>query len=200
MAVGDIFKLAVIWKTVDERSSFVNTFHYRQETDLIFDEPGEDLVQAFKAEAQAPYRNLVTSVALITQYSVYGITNPLYVYEESPTPVAGTVSGEALPLQDAAVITWRTGLAGRSRRGRTYLPPTGESNQNGGVLIGSYLALMDTFANVAKVLNESELNLQVAKWQMGVWSATYQYFHPVTTHIARQTICTQRRRRAGVGS
>jgi len=200
MAIGDIFKLAVVWKTVDERSTFVNTFHYRQETPLVFDEPGEDLVQAFISEALPAYRAMVTSIAQVVQYSVYGITNPLYIYEESPAPVAGLVSGEALPLQNAAIITWRTGLAGRSRRGRTYLPPTGESQQNGGVLLASFLTLMNSFAEDASLLNPLTVNPLIATWQLGVWSETYQYFNPVTSHIARQTIATQRRRRAGSGS
>ena len=200
MAVGDIFKLAVVWKTVDERSTFVNTFHYRQENELVFDEPGEDLVQAFITDALPSYRAMVTSIALVVQYSVYGITNPLYVYEESPTPVAGLVSGEALPLQTAPIITWRTGLAGRSRRGRTYLPPTGESQQNGGVLLTSFTNLMDDFADFATVLNPLAVNPLIATWQLGVWSATYGYFNPVKSHISRSTIVTQRRRRAGVGS
>lgn len=200
MATGDIFKLAVVWKTVDERATFVNTFHFRQENELAVDEPGKDLVDAFENFALPSYRAMVTSIARIVQYSVYGITDPLYVYEDSPLPAAGLVSGEALPLQTSPIITWRTGLAGRSRRGRTYLPPTGESQQNGGVLLASFLDLMDDFADNVKVLNALAVNPLYSTWQLGVWSATYQYFNPVNSHISRQTIVTQRRRRAGQGS
>src|ERR1041385_1621876 len=46
-------------------------------------------------------------------------------------PLVGTDSGEDLPYQNAAVITWRTALRGRSFRGRTYLGGFTESFSSG---------------------------------------------------------------------
>ena len=45
-----------------------------------------------------------------------------YVGEYSSTPNPGTSSAAALPLQVGLVLTLRTGSAGRSFRGRMYLP------------------------------------------------------------------------------
>lgn len=44
-----------------------------------------------------------------------------------PQPVQGAAPGGPLPHQVCAVMTLQTGLAGRSQRGRMYLPATGAS-------------------------------------------------------------------------
>lgn len=45
-----------------------------------------------------------------------------FVVDVAPTPTAGGVSGEPAPNNVAACISFRTGTAGRSFRGRNYIP------------------------------------------------------------------------------
>lgn len=197
MAVGDVFRLSVVGASVDGRTQIVNTFHYRQDDALIFSEPGPDLVQAWLDDVDSDYRALISNIFSFNFFRVQGITSPLYVYEQTTASRLGTLTGEALPLTCAAVITWRTGLAGRSRRGRTYVPPANESAQNGSILTTSYIALMDAFADSAKAI---PLTIAHSGYTMMVYSSVLGQSNAVTSHLSRNILGTQRRRRPGVGA
>lgn len=65
------------------------------------------------------------------------------------TPPSGGAAGEALPAQNALVITHRTGLTGRSFRGRTYIGGLTESQTSGNnVTAAAGDAIADAFALV----------------------------------------------------
>lgn len=73
-------------------------------------------------------------------------TTPPQIWGTVPrTSVIGTSSG-AVPAQLAAVISWRTPLAGRSYRGRTFLGLLGGAAQNGAVLQGSAVTTINSSA------------------------------------------------------
>jgi len=57
-------------------------------------------------------------------------TGPQFDSDEG-WPLVGASSGHALPLQTCALITWGTGLRGRSYRGRTYIGGYSETYSNG---------------------------------------------------------------------
>jgi hypothetical protein len=48
----------------------------------------------------------------------------------------GNLTEDAMPPNDALCVTWRTGLKGKSYRGRSYLGGFAEDSQNGGYWIG----------------------------------------------------------------
>lgn len=107
-------------------------------------------------------------------------------------PSPGTVAGgDLLPKQDAINITSRTALAGRSYRGRTYLPgfdegssmAAGEANQ----------AARD--AGVA-FLEDLNTTLSGAGWPLGVGSVTLGTIQQITSFVSRvSSFASQRRRR-----
>ena len=69
----------------------------------------------------------------------YGSFTPL-------TNLTGVKSTDALPASVADVISWRTGFAGRSYRGRTYLPGWVDGDANGSTFITAATSLASALA------------------------------------------------------
>lgn len=137
------------------------------------------------------------------------------------TLIGADATADALPPADAMVLTVRTGVAGRSRRGRLYFGGWGENHQLG----GSFTAATITAAG-------APINTRIAaykvggtnpNWEWGVWSfflasgckPSLTHPHPLvnvqaanptiafqgmTEGLLRATVRTQRRRQLGVGS
>lgn len=194
MPVGDLFYLNATWETTGLDTA-QNRWAFRQAEGLVFDEPGEDLCQAFIDQALGPYLLLVSSVFTLAQLSVRGITNPLYGFDLATPGNPGQVSGQCLPFTNAAIISWRTSLIGRQHRGRTYLPPTGESVSDSGILSPTYMGLMDDFAEAMIGMADGP-SVTYADWELGIYSGvTPAEFNPVVSHISRQIMGTVRSRR-----
>jgi hypothetical protein len=116
------------------------------------------------------------------------------------TAVAGgIVGGDPLPPQSAGVITWRTGFAGRSFRGRTYLPGVSESDSTDGTLSSGYLTRLGTI--ITQMLAVFGPSGSDTNWQFAVISevsAGAPRVPPigtaVTAGVQRPFVQTQRRR------
>lgn len=110
--------------------------------------------------------------------------------------VVGTVAGEAMPRQTAGVATLRSPFAGRSRRGRKYIPFPGESDNPDGIgPSAAYLARMNTYlANIVPAF-VLQVGGNVETWaplivsKVGAMTQTR-----VTSFLARLGWGTQRRR------
>lgn len=197
MAVGSIYRVSLVG-IAQFNQELVNVFHYRAEQPTVFDTQAEDLAQAVSEFLVAPHaaaRSVGTAATLI---EVRGVTNPTEGFDLNIDPnVSGGIAGDALPPQAAAVITWTTGLVGRRFRGRTFMWPAGEGSQAGGVYTEAYLALMDAFADEALLIGSGILT---ATYQLVVHSVAGGTNTPVTGHISRNTVHTQKRRVLGIGS
>lgn len=132
--------------------------------------------------------------------------NATYIRTGSPLASgAQGGGGDALPPQDALVITFRTASVGRAYRGRVYLAGQGEGHQNGGVwsagilaaaeygpasLTTRYLAGTGTNTNWAWSVISRQLNQVIRPEPVGTF---------VTSYTVRDTVYTQRRRTRGRG-
>jgi len=102
---------------------FVNTYHVVKvggwfNTDL------STLAQTFETWFST-YQKLFlpVSTALVQiQIRVYDPANPLALDYSVVPPIPGQTSGTMLPGSVTATQSWRTGLAGKKNRGRTYVP------------------------------------------------------------------------------
>lgn len=119
--------------------------------------------------------------------------------------VAGDVgSVDPLPPQCAAVISWRTALAGRSYHGRSYIAGLPETRQSAGTIDATGLSNLTAFVNqMIAVFGVGGTNTD---WQFGVISRiaggvprAAPIITDVTAGIPRATVYTQRRRTLGVG-
>ena len=119
----------------------------------------------------------------------------------------GTASGESLPSFCAAVVAIKTGLAGRTHRGRNYWGGIPEGGAANSLMTGTEWGLVIAFA---ACLAGKFIGLTASSsWTLGVLSRKLETavggnpsnaFTAATNLTVSQVIGTQRRRKLGVGS
>jgi hypothetical protein len=115
--------------------------------------------------------------------------NPVFVF---PQTLASSALSR-LPGQNAIVVSWKTGLGGRSFRGRTYLGPISQAviTSAGVVSAGSRTTIQNAATALIAALDTVGMPLAVYSRKLG--EAT-----PVTSAAVGTTVDTQRRRRSAV--
>lgn len=166
MAVGDIYLLSIESAFGGTENVFINTLAYFQSSDSSISGP-EALTNAFEFTARPAYSQLISSGIGLRSYTVRNAATGLTLYEESIIGKTGAIAGDPLPNQVAAVLTLVTNEPGRSKRGRIYVPPAGESSSQGSGPDTAYLDAMQNFGNLA--LNVAE-ELDTGAFRLGVWS------------------------------
>jgi len=200
MAVGDVYRLSVQNINRNSFNELVNVFHYRLEADLPLTHTGaEDLIIAWDALVKGPYKGPMSANTDVTKLEVRQVTGGTEYAELALTPPEpGSQGGDIMAQQTCPIITWRTGQAGRSFRGRTYLPATSELVLSNGFFAPSFVTVMNDFGSAAMHLPSATPNY--GEWQMVIWSRTLSVGTPVTSFTSRNIPATQRSRRIGVGS
>lgn len=156
-------------------------------------------IKAFYTAIASFYLN-TTLITIGSSVRDIGVT-PNRIVAATPLTQVGTTAGEALPANVALVTTWRTAFAGRSFRGRTYLGPSQETMNNGGIPNAATVATIQTAAtNLIAAING------VAGLRLGVFSlrrtqppaslSPFNATEPVISAVARSKWNTQRRRLA----
>jgi hypothetical protein len=124
-------------------------------------------------------------------------TPPLADLYNTGFPLAGTIAVEETAHQTAIVVSTKTLYAGRSYRGRNYLPAIPESGFTGGLVTSSVgNALQTYYDDLVAALGNSGSN---ADYMWVVWSEKLQASNGVTDTIVRDVPGVIRRRRVGVG-
>lgn len=198
MAVGDVYRLSVVTNQ-GSGGQMIVTHHFKQNSPLVFDTSVDDLIARWVDQA------LPTFVDLLSQSFIVDVVRAISVdnteqgeFQVDTGDGTGTQTGDSQPYQNAAVITWRTGVPGRSNRGRNYVGGAVESNNAGaGQLTTDYRTVLGNYAQLLTFMNGD--SLQFAKWQLVVYSRLNSSSRPVTSYVVRPTFYTQRRRVLGVG-
>lgn len=123
-------------------------------------------------------------------------------YLDTGGAVAGTGASELLPPQTALVITLRTAQAGRSFRGRVYLPGFHEGgNTVGGVAAPAGIPYAVAFvAAIQSALQAQSLNLGVlSRPRVAPLTPSAGFVTPVTSIVCRDAVWDTQRRRAVPG-
>lgn len=115
--------------------------------------------------------------------------SPAQQVPTTPLTGAGTASGNQDPRQAAAIVTWLTGLVGKSRRGRTYFGPliSGVVDVDG---LGPTSTWQTNFQNAADGL----LAASVPQGIWVVWSPTLSVNTAISSALARPYLGTVRGR------
>lgn len=192
MAAGDVYRLVCQWRVAGTANLIVNGFTYRAQSGTILQTQEEDLVAAFKATVETEYNDIVHSTLTLEKYSVIPKPGGAVTYEEIAS-ATGQQVGDCLPYQTSALISWKTGIPGRSNRGRTYLPPANEGSQAGGVLVAAYVTAIEEFADAALQVGDG---ITTDIYDLGVWSERLSQFRPVTSYVINPVMATQRGRRS----
>lgn len=122
----------------------------------------------------------------------------------------GNFNFNALPAVAAGIVTWRTQLAGRSRRGRTYwagLPYDTGNISDGSAWKSDGIVRLENIANLIR--NRYTLGGNPGAFYLGVWSPTLGGKLPprdpakgltmVVGFTAQEYICSMGSRRLGHG-
>lgn len=134
------------------------------------------------------------------QINVLTVNTSPRVSEEYTTgfPLVGALSGGfELPHQVALITTVKTAYAGRSYRGRNYLPAMCEGNSANGLFTTGATTPVTTAWNT--FLGHYGASGSDSNWQWVVWSDKLQLATPVTGFVVRSNPGVIRRRRVGVG-
>lgn len=197
MAIGDIFKLAVV-SSFGLGQACVNTFHYKQLTTFLGFSPVDILAEDWQAVVQPNYLGIMPTSMLLEQLQIRQVSGG-ELSLDFPVAVGGTGgTGGTLPPMDCALISWRTGLIGRANRGRTYLTAPFESFQDAGTLTTGALDQYQTLADSMILIHDGITGL-IPHFQLVIFHTNAADSPEVAQGLVRNLIATQRRRRVGVG-
>lgn len=97
-----------------------------------------DAIAIWYGDTMAPLLNEGWSAVRVTSM---GLSSPTpFVAESTMTGVVGGVSGEAAPNNCTMCVSFRTGLGGRSNRGRNYVPCLTNSQVVGNLIDAGWAA------------------------------------------------------------
>jgi len=112
-------------------------------------------------------------------------------------PLGGAIGTEEPPHQIAAVVSTKTLYAGRSYRGRNYIPALPEAAWTQGLLeSGNGNAIQTYYDDLVAAIGNSGSN---ADYMWVVWSEKLQASNGIVDTIVRDVPGVIRRRRVGVG-
>jgi len=159
-----------------------NVWHVQPATDALVDvQAAIDGIRDFYTALAGRYN---TSTTLVVGSRVLRIdVTPQPIIASTPRVVAGTDGGGAIPAQLANVVSWRTAIAGRSYRGRTYLGPFAASQLSGTVWISGLSTGIGTAAAAL-----------IAAGRIVVWSEKLQVATPIIGYATDTHVETMRSR------
>jgi hypothetical protein len=205
MSVNDVTKLAFIHSMIGADGDIIVTHHYRQtqanSLTMTVTAGVESLVARWQAEVQDDWLASQSDRLVLESIQARSITDP-----QVGIDVAVGVAGDLPPiglgttsLRVAPVVSLRTGLIGRSFRGRNFLPPPNETDIENGVLETILIDLIDAYYDEALILSDAQIPT-ASLWQMTIYSPTLSLVEEtvvdnlVTTHLTRSVAGTQRGR------
>ncbi len=189
--LANTFKVVVAYKS--GLTHFENVFHTTAPTATAEADVAGDFANAwFSSNSLSDLQAPIVTGEEITVQRYDGSSAPLPVSVSGFTGQAMTGTGSPVPAAVAMLSTWRTGLAGRSNRGRTYLgglsdvftDSTGAQWASGAfptvqICVDSFLAALVTGAVVTG---------------LDVYSPLHNTKAPVINGLVRRYMGTQRRR------
>lgn len=112
-------------------------------------------------------------------------------------PAVGAIVTEEQAHQVALIVSTKTAFAGRSYRGRNYLPAIPEASVTAGLFDNTTVDAIQTYYDdLVAALGDSGAN---ADYKWVVWSEKLQASNGITDTIVRNVPGIVRRRRVGVG-
>lgn len=193
MAVGEIYRLAVRNSGVNVSGEVVNVFHFRQVDPSPTGNGASNIVNQFNTNLIPEYTACFSSSVQTLGYSARNLTTVTEGFDFTRgTPAPGLILGDMSPPQIATLIQWKTGLVGRSYRGRTYMPPPGEAAINSaGALDATIIANLGVFATQLMTIPATA---QYAGFQLVIWSEKLLLATLVASFSIEGGVRTQRKR------
>lgn len=130
-----------------------------------------------------------SGVTITIGTSCEGLVPPILVFPVTPVSVTAAVGGGVAAPQVCMIATWRTALAGRAYRGRTYIGPLQASVVNGASPPSTWVTtLQGAVTGLLAAAASSSM------YDLAVFSRKNNTLDPVQSGVARGYFGTQRRR------
>lgn len=192
MAVNDTYRLRIVLRRSAVHPACINNFYFRQEEGLVFDTPGEDLVEAWQNDVEAAYTAVFTNYIAITQYQV--AQAPLFLTEHIAdfVGIGGLMSGDPLPPRNSLCLSNRTADISRRGRGRVYLPPANEAVNQFGAPTSAYAGDVLALGNL--MLPTIGDGVTTSTWKPMMWSEADQLAKEIVSFFVVPRWTSQRDR------
>jgi hypothetical protein len=181
--ISDIDRCALVWNYTTLTAA--NVMHFRNSAGNV-----AALVSALQANMTATMWGGVNSASSIVQSEITpldGTSSRIVTPWAANAKWTGQQATEAI-IQEAIVVKLQTGLRGRSRRGRIYIPFAAEGVQSLGILDPTVVAGMQTaWENFRVAMNSAGFPLGVASYKLELWATC-------TAVQVERAFGTQRRR------
>lgn len=196
MAVGDVWRASIVGDWGAGNSGII-TLHFQARTSVAdLADVTAELVVLFTGEV-ITFQSNTWNWRQVNWYPE-NITPPTTVTHTTGFPLTGASAADSVGQQLAGILTLRTPFAGRSYRGRIYMPAWSEAFATGpGPTAGSLTNLQQLGNDLVTLYGTSGTD---PDWRCGVWSRKRGEFNTLSSTLARTTWGVVRRRRAGVGS
>jgi hypothetical protein len=203
---GDIVRVSARFKS-SEAGDIVNVWHWQAASGSTGDDD-EDVMDAIDAKLSTMFSSLATNIsANVDPYDIrYDIVD-LIGGEEKVVRAMGTrswvlttpptASSDSLPLQDAAILNFRTSIP--KVFGRKYIGGLVEASNAGGVLSSGMVTALGNFCtSLLSDITVSDITLAAGVLTRSLISPAH--FVPFLSSVVNAITGTQRRRRPNRGS
>jgi len=200
MAVGAVWRCAIVWTFGGVARPMVNVLHYRQLTSTVAADDVTDVELAVELLAVQYIAAVISDAFTCNLIQIRGISDPTAGGDFAVSPgIQGALTGQTYSPQCSQLIAWKTGLIGRHYQGRNFLPPPTEGEVNGaGALSSGQMTALDAAATGLEDLAGGGSH---AAYDLVVYSAPTTTpvawggaITNVNSHSVRDHLKTQRRR------
>lgn len=196
LVIPDTVRVNIVWANSGVDYA-VNVLHYivpgaQVVTAATATDLATDIATPFVSGALDTWIADQISIARITVRDIRTANQPEY---SSTVSAAGLSSTDMLPPGTSLVATFRTALAGRSYRGRFYMPGWAETaNTAAGTADAGAVGDLETWLQAI-----SSVTVEGNAWALGVMSTVLGETNPVTAIEVRDSVWDSQRRRAVPG-
>lgn len=200
-STGQIYQ--VTYQATLAGQTIENVIHFRERTGTSTNSQIDTSIQGFMTQmSQTQTTDLVNTAIIVKQMTPLAFDERIVI----PTTATGQQSSARFPSTVAVVLTKRTGVSGKSHRGRIYVAavPTvfatspDRLNTTGGTAFGTFAsAVMGLYGDAG-----TDAHLQIGVYSRVIGGAspfTVAGWQPLTSIDTQLIFGNQRRRRVGVG-
>lgn len=195
-AAGDVLECRVVCAALGQQIG-MNVLHYGVRTTISGGCTIQEFVNGLDTDLAPFYKNLISSNALYRGIGAANLIPPRTTeFSSIANAGVGTAGPNLLPTQVRGLISLYTPLAGRSNRGRVYIPfpPTNGATVDGDPTAG-YVVFLGALRNrliipitIVGAVGTSTFEPMIRHKVGGPFAATV-----ITSGIARSRFATQRR-------
>lgn len=167
----------------------VNVQHFQADPGPVTPASITAFLTAYKAWYSASWVNVASSSWQTDLFEVRDMTSAEGIVVSDVETITGVLAGASLPAQNTIAISTRTGLAGRSRRGRVFHVGLDEASVVGSrVVLAAATNLVDVYNGLIDALDGSGWVWVVASFVSNGAPRATALLTPITSVILTDTV------------